>query len=248
MHVLLEQIFSTGVTELPNGSMEPVHSSISRDDCAAVERAITQSGARSAIEVGMAFGISALAIADALSRNGPARLVSIDPQQTSSWRGSGLHLLRRAGLGDIAEVIEEPSQLALPRLAARGDRFDFAFIDGWHTFDHALIDFFYCDLMLETGGFMIVDDVGYPAINSLVRFILSNRDYELVEVTRYPDAKPAGNQFRRDVKRILRPLARTDRDPTPTSENLFRGIEGAIMATLRKRGNDTRAYDHFEQF
>ncbi|HEV7763985.1 MAG TPA: class I SAM-dependent methyltransferase, partial [Thermoanaerobaculia bacterium] len=191
MHSLLEQIFTTGMTELPNGAVEPVHSSISRDDCAAVERAIAQSGATSAIEVGMAFGISALAIADALSRNGSARLVSIDPQQTSSWRGAGLHLLRRAGLADFAEVIEEPSQLALPRLAARGDRFDLAFIDGWHTFDHALIDFFYCDLMLEPGGIMILDDVGYAAINRLVRFILSNRDYELVEVTRYPDAPPA---------------------------------------------------------
>jgi predicted O-methyltransferase YrrM len=142
MHPLLEQIFRTGMSEWPDGSPTPVSSSISRDDCAAVERVIARSGATSAVEVGMAFGISTLAIADALSRNGSARLITIDPNQSKDWRGVGMHLLRRAGLADVVELIEEPSQLALPHMAARGERFDVAFIDGWHTFDHTLVDFF----------------------------------------------------------------------------------------------------------
>lgn len=248
MHPLLEQIFSTGMTELADGSPTPLSSSISRDDCAAIERVIARSGATSAIEVGMACGISTLAIADALSRNGSARLVVIDPNQTEGWSGVGMHLLRRAGLADVVELIEEPSQLALPRLAASGERFDFAFIDGWHTFDHTLIDFFFCDLMLDPGGMVMLDDVAYAAVNRVVRFILSNRDYELVEVTRSADDASASLRLRRAVKRKLRPLARTDRDPTPAHERVFHGIEGVRVVALRKRGNDARPFDHFEQF
>ena len=236
------------MSELPDGSPAPLSSSISRDDCAAIERVIARSGATSAIEVGMAFGISTLAIADALSRNGSARLVVIDPNQSKGWSGAGMHLLRRAGLAHVVELIEEPSQLALPRLAAREERFDFAFIDGWHTFDHTLIDFFFCDLMLGPGGMVMLDDVAYPAVDGVVRFILSNRDYELVEVTRCDDGAPAGLRLRRAIKRVLRPFARTDRDPSSTHQQLFRQIAHARAVALRKREGDARPYDHFEPF
>jgi predicted O-methyltransferase YrrM len=248
MHPLAEQIFSTGMAELPDGSPSRLTSSIAPEDCALIERVLAQSGATSAVEVGMAFGISSLAIAEALSRNGPARLVVIDPNQSTDWKGAGMHLLRCAGFADFVELIEEPSQLALARLAARGERFDAAFIDGWHTFDHTLVDFFFCDLMLEPGGIVMLDDVGYAAIDRVVRFILSNRDYEFVDATQVADAVPAGLRLRRAVKQGLRPLARTDRDPSSASENLFRDIGGVRLIALRKRGNDARRYDHFEQF
>jgi predicted O-methyltransferase YrrM len=244
----LEQIFTTGMTECSDGSPTPLSSSISRDDCEAIERAIARSGATSAIEVGMALGISTRAIADALSRNGSARLVVIDPNQSAGWSGAGIHLLRRAGLSHVVELIEEPSQLALPRLAAREERFDFAFIDGWHTFDHALIDFFFCDWMLGPGGMVMLDDVAYPAIDGVVRFILSNRDYELVEMTRAEEEASMGLRLRRAIKRVLRPLARTDRDPSATHQQLFREIARARMVTLRKGGDDARSYDHFQPF
>jgi len=35
---------------------------------------------------------------------------------------------------------------------ARGVKIDFAFVDGWHTFDYTLIDFFYIDKILRSGG------------------------------------------------------------------------------------------------
>jgi hypothetical protein len=60
----------------------------------------------------------------------------------------------------------------LPRLAAAGARIQFAFIDGWHTFHHTLVDFFFVDRMLNVGEIVIIDDVGY---SSLCHFILNNR-------------------------------------------------------------------------
>ena len=73
-----------------------------------------------------------------------------------------------------------------PRLAAAGSRIQFAFIDGWHTFDHALVDFFFVDRMLDVGGIVVIDDVGYPSIRRLCHFILSNREYTTIDFAGYP--------------------------------------------------------------
>lgn len=244
-HPLIEEIHRTRRTVLADGTEVEASSFIPRDECELIEASIAASKALRGVETGMAFGVSSLCIADALRRNGDRwELVSIDPCQSADWRGAGMHLLARAGLR--ATLIEEASQLALPRLAASGERFDFGFIDGWHTFDHTLIDFFYIDLMLRDGGFIVLDDVGYPAINAATRFILANRDYELVD--QRTSGIPSGLRFRRAVKRHLRPLARTDRDPSPEHERLFRRIESAHCVALRKRGGDARRFDHFARF
>lgn len=251
MHPLLEQIFTTGITELPDGSPASLTSSISREDCALVEHMIASCGAVTAVEVGMAYGISTLCIAGALQKNAgssPARLVTIDPHQTSGWKSAGMHLIRRAGLDSMVELIAQPSQLALPRLVENGERFGFALIDGWHTFDHTLVDFFFCDALLTPGGIVVIDDAGYPAINAVIRFILANRDYELVETVDRRDEGRLSLRVRRAIKRVIRPLAQTDRDPSRANERLFRRIAHSEMVALRKRGDDTRRFDHYERF
>jgi predicted O-methyltransferase YrrM len=248
VHPLLEHAFASGMTELPDGTPVPLRSSISSQDCDLVERMILASGATSAVEVGMAWGVSSLCIIDNLCRNGPPTLVSIDPHQMTEWHGAGMHLLRRAQLEKHVRLIEEPSQRALPRLVAEGARFDLAFIDGWHTFDHTLVDFFHTDALLETGGTLILDDVGYPAITKVVRFILANRNYEFVSAATYGDPASGMLRLRRAVKRLLRPIGRTDQDPSPRHERVFLRLVGADMVALRKLGEDHRPFDQFEQF
>jgi hypothetical protein len=102
--------------------------------------------------------------------------------------------------------------------------------------------------MLDPGGVVMLDDVPYPAINRVVRFILSNRDYELLDATHGNDSAAVTLKLRRAVKRVLRPLARTDRDPSLDHDRQFRRIDGARVVALRKRGDDARRFDHFEQF
>jgi predicted O-methyltransferase YrrM len=252
IHSLVRQIHATGRTLYPDGSERPTDSFIPADECELIYRMVEASRAVSAVETGMAFGASSLCIADALSANAgrlgrPARLISIDPAQTSSYGGAGLHLLRRACLDSFVEVIEQPSQLALPGLATSGHRIEFGFIDGWHTFDHTLIDFFYVDWMLEPDGIIVFDDVGYPAIHAVVRFVLANRDYELVEALAHAPP-PRSIRIRRVLKRWLRPIGRTDRYPSKGHERLFRSIEDCHSVAVRKRGHDTRRFDHFERF
>lgn len=249
IHELAERILSTGETELADGTRVRADSFIARAECALIYRAVETAEATGAVEVGMAYGVSSLCIADALRRRSESpSLISIDPHQSTQWRGAGMHLLERAGLSAFVRLIEQPSQLALPRLVAEGVRVRFALIDGWHTFDHTLVDFFYADQLLESGGVVVFDDVGYPAIHAVVRFVLANRDYELLEALPMDESTPRPSRLRRRVKRALRPLARTDRDPSPRNERRFRAIEDVFAVALRKRGDDARRFDHYEPF
>jgi hypothetical protein len=89
---------------------------------------------------------------------------------------------QRAGLADRVRLIEAPSYEALPSLLKERAKLDFAFIDGMHTFDYALLDFFYVDKLLSPGGYVAFDDLWMPAIRKVIAFVLRNRSYELVKL------------------------------------------------------------------
>jgi len=67
-----------------------------------------------------------------------------------------------------------------------GTKIDFAFIDGMHTFDYTLIDFFYIDRLLNAGGVIVFDDLCIPAVNKVCRYALTNRAYSLFEIQDLP--------------------------------------------------------------
>lgn len=133
----------------------------------------------STLEVGLGFGYSALAICDA-ARSPAHRHVVVDAYQHTHWGGAGLRHLEVAGHGPRVEFHEGPSHRVLPQLEAAGHSFEFAFIDGWHTFDAVMVDFFYVDRMLPEGGVVAFDDADWPSVGSVVRFALANLDYRVV--------------------------------------------------------------------
>jgi hypothetical protein len=141
------------------------------------------------LEIGCAYGVSALFACDALAdnaREGRPKHIIIDPFQSTEWRGLGLKNLIAAGYADIVDLHEERSEFALPALAAQGTPIDAAIIDGWHTLDHTLIDLFYVNRMLRTGGTIVLDDTSFPAINRIVRYFLSYPAYRLGAVAGVP--------------------------------------------------------------
>ena len=133
------------------------------------------------LEIGMASGGSTLAILAALSE-GDGRLVSIDPRQSSYWENSGRDLVTRSGFGAHHELIEDFDYNALPRLLSAGRHVDLAYIDGWHTFDHAFLDWWYVDKMLSVGGIVGFNDCGWPAVDKVIRFVLGHRKYTEIDV------------------------------------------------------------------
>src|SRR4029450_11609121 len=113
---------------------------------------------RAALEIGMARGFSSVAILSALEPDG--RLTSVDPFQLvpSGYGGAGVATVRSAGFAHRHTLIAEPDYVALPALLRNQQQFDFIFIDGYHSFDYTLLDFFYADLLLKVGGVVAFHD------------------------------------------------------------------------------------------
>jgi len=151
---------------------------------------VRRENAKRTIEIGLAYGVSALYICEALVANEhpDARHVAIDPYQTHGPDGRGfancgLQHLEEAGLLPIIEHIEEESQIALPRLLADGRTFDFAFVDGNHRFDRVFLDLYYLGRTIRRGGIVIVDDYELPGIVRAASFFLTNVGWELEDVS-----------------------------------------------------------------
>jgi hypothetical protein len=91
-------------------------------DCDALRDLLIAEGVETVVEVGLAYGRSALAIGEALVVVGARRPrhVIIDPFQATEWSNVGWRLLRSAGLEPIARLMLQPSSLALPQLVAEG--------------------------------------------------------------------------------------------------------------------------------
>ncbi|MCI0545826.1 MAG: class I SAM-dependent methyltransferase [Candidatus Rokubacteria bacterium] len=157
------------------------HSYIPREEGEFLQKLILEVKPRVSVEVGLGYGISSLFICEALTQVQAERHIIIDPYQFPGWGGIGLHNLKEAGYDRLVDFREAPSHLALPQLEAEGLRIDFAFIDGWHTFDYALVDFFYIDRLLRVGGVVAFDDAMYTSIRKVCRYVATNRAYTVID-------------------------------------------------------------------
>lgn len=131
------------------------------------------------LEIGYWSGAGTIAICSGL------RDLNYDPQRQHiaidiDTAIDGQENVKTAGLSGFARFELGDSPLVLPRLVSEGVKVDFAFIDGNHRFDFCLIDFFYCDRMLECGGILAIHDVcpSWPAVWKMVSFLKTNRAYE----------------------------------------------------------------------
>src|SRR5204862_913148 len=95
-------------------------------------------------------------------------------------RGQGVENVRAAGFAAMHECIAEPDYVALPALVKKGETFDFILIDGYHSFESTLLDFFYCDRLLADGGLVVFHDTAFPAVYKAVRCLMTHMTYALV--------------------------------------------------------------------
>jgi predicted O-methyltransferase YrrM len=147
--------------------------SIERAQGEALRDLAIAAGAERTIEVGLALGMSALFLCQAVLARG-GHHVAVDPFQTESWNGAGLRTLREAGVEGLVDVIEEESQLALPRLVAEGREFDLAFVDGDHRFEGVFLDLYFMTRLVRPGGLVVVDDMWMPAVRMAVAYVERN--------------------------------------------------------------------------
>lgn len=191
MNPVLQQIYETGHVINEDGTKrEAFPAGLPQQDGQTLYNIVKDTKPARTLEVGMAFGISTLFICDGLSENGGGSHTAIDPWQEKWWKRVALLNAERAGYKDMVRFFAAPSYEVLPQLLGAGERFDFIFIDGNHRFEYTLVDFFYADKLLNTGGHVMLHDPWLPGIRKVVSFIAANRanDYEPAEA--YMPEKP----------------------------------------------------------
>jgi predicted O-methyltransferase YrrM len=131
--------------------------------------------ARVVVEIGLAYGSSALAIDEALLLEGQreANHVIIDAYQ-HQFHNVGWEAIQSAGLAGMATLVTERSQLALPRLVAEQFVADAAFVDGSHIFHNVFVDLCFLREIVRPGGLIVLDDCGWPSVATAVRYFELN--------------------------------------------------------------------------
>jgi predicted O-methyltransferase YrrM len=178
---VLNEMLTTGQVRDEAGQTYPLHSGIELRYAQVLHDLVLRERPAVVLELGLAYGVSTLAILSALAPTG-GKLISIDPFQTDAWHGIGLANVRRAGYADAHTLIEQPDYYALPDLSRQGLQIDLAYLDGGHAFEYVLLDFFFVDRMLDVGRVIGFNDCIFPAIHRTLRFVKSHRHYTEIDV------------------------------------------------------------------
>jgi predicted O-methyltransferase YrrM len=131
-------------------------SSSSRSRLALLAHLVRLAGATSILEIGTAYGMSAIAMAKAQAK---PSLVTIDPfePQISISRRNLADVFPHGGVeqvaGDKSEVV--------PRLVQEGRQFDFVLHDGGHDGDAYVRDFAAVLPSMRRGALYLVDDIDW---------------------------------------------------------------------------------------
>jgi len=180
MESFIKKIFDTAEVTGRSGKVYKLDYSIDLDEAKLISGIISgDASVTKTLEVGCAYGISSLVICSAIKDREGASHTIIDPFQSVEWDEVGIRNLEEAGFG-FFNLIEKRSEFALPDLAeSMRDGFDLVFIDGWHTFDHTLVDCFYATRLLRVGGYLVIDDAGFPSVRRVVDYLVNYPCYEL---------------------------------------------------------------------
>jgi predicted O-methyltransferase YrrM len=191
--IVTSQRVSDGTNWLPlrHPDFPDLPVAVDRAEGALLQRIIHDVKPDTSLEIGCAYGVSSLYICEALASlpNTPRHIV-IDPFQQSQWRGIGLKNIREAGFGTLVDFREERSELVLPSLVSQGVALDFAFIDGWHTFDQVMVEFYYLNRLLRPGGVLAFDDANRRSVNRVVRHALTYPAYRVYGTERADTPAP----------------------------------------------------------
>jgi predicted O-methyltransferase YrrM len=152
------------------------------------------------LEIGFAYGFSAVFFLAAVAKNGTGSHTAVDPFQRTHWHGIGLANVRAVGADSSFQLIEDRSDRAATDLARRNSSFDVIFIDGNHRLDDVLVDFYLHAPLCRIGGLIVFDDMWMGSVQTVVSFVRSNRR-DFVEIaTTHPNVcvfRRTGEDLRR---------------------------------------------------
>lgn len=165
MDDFIRKIYRDGTITGRDGKTHPLHSAIDQEESDFLYNLVRgDAGIKKTLEVGCAYGLASLSICLAAKHRAGASHTIVDPFQNTQWDGIGIKHLKEAGV-DFFTLIESKSEFGLPQILRESEgQFDLVFVDGWHTFDHALLDCFYATRLLRVGGYLAVDDANFESV------------------------------------------------------------------------------------
>ena len=232
---VLDSLFSIATREF-------LDSAVTREEGAFLRKLSSQPDVKNTIEIGCANGVSGIYICFGLSGKENVSHTAIDPFQFSEYQGRGVENIRRSGF-DCLQLIAQPSELALPDFLNRGASFDMALIDGLHTADQTLVDFYYLDRIIRVGGVIVFDDVHLPAVARIAGYVATYPNYKVIGTCgRRGARRRLMNALKRVASLALRPLqklcgealCREFFDISLLHPHRLRTIESCTMIAFRK--------------
>lgn len=126
-------------------------------------------------------------------------------------------------------------------------KFDLIFVDGWHTFDHTLLDCFYATRLLKIGGYLVIDDVGMISVRRAIEYVASYPCYR-VQAT-LDSAVPFSLKWSVAKTTLsLIPASHRTRMVHPTFLHRALDDHSPRMLALKKVAPDERTWDWFPKF
>ncbi len=174
MNQVIDRIHKIGTTKNKTNTPQTLQSTIEKQMGAFISMIIKNDlSIKKTLEISSNYGFSALHVCSATKDRPGAHHTIIDPIQTARGDRTYIQNLSEAGIAGF-HLVEKRSEFALPELAqTQMGQFDFIFLDGWHTFDHSLLDCHYATRLLRVGGYLVVGDLSVPSVLHVVDFIKS---------------------------------------------------------------------------
>jgi predicted O-methyltransferase YrrM len=172
----LAELYNSGKSEGRSGKKIDATGLSSINNLLTIRNIILDKKPTKTLEVGLAYGGSAVTILRSLADgilDGNFEHSAIDPGQ-EGFDYAGVEIVKRIGFEKNFHFQEGPSDLILPKLAERGERFDLIYIDGYHLFENVFVDMYYSLKILNDGGILLFDDCADKHIKKVIRFMAAN--------------------------------------------------------------------------
>jgi predicted O-methyltransferase YrrM len=239
--VLLEAL-ERSETRTADGRVVPLEGAVSLDEARFLGAVVRGVRPRCSVEIGLAGGVSTVAILQALEENGGGEHHVVDPYQ-ANYGDAGLELVRAAGLERRMVFHRAFPEEVLPGLPS----LDFVFIDGSHLFDLTLMEFVLADKKLAVGGLVAWHDLWMPSVQKAVRYVLANRAYRVAPGWHGAPGKSSAG-WKRFVRRVLGRLPGAARVFRPEFLTSWRDFALPNLVVLEKMAADTRPWRFHREF
>jgi predicted O-methyltransferase YrrM len=242
---LLLEALSSKVAFAPDGTTRPLESNVSREEAEALYCAVRSVQPVCSLEIGLAHGISALAILAAISANGPlGHHYVVDPFQ-KNYANCGEAMITLAGFAGRHSFLERFPEEAVPQLP----RLQFAFIDASHLFDFTMMEFVLVDKKLDVGGIIALHDLWMPSLQTVLRFIHTNRAYRIRRELSGPIPTPTLRQRSTEsVSHVLKMIPGARRLLNPNLLDPWSAFRLNNLVFLEKVKDDSRDWRFHRRF